>query len=105
MTQTVALDYLRDENRKNSWVANIKAQRDVLKANLLTVPLVQKVYPSDANFLLVKVRDAQKTYHDLVDRGIIVRDRSNVVLCEDSLRITVGTEMENRKLIDVLKQL
>jgi histidinol-phosphate aminotransferase len=105
MTQAVALDYLRDENRKNSWVANIKAQRDVLKANLLTVPIVQKVYPSDANFLLVRVSDAQKTYHDLVDRGIIVRDRSNVVLCEDSLRITVGTEIENRKLIDVLKQL
>ena len=105
MTQTVALDYLRDENKKNSAVASIKAQRDVLKANLLTVPLVQKVYPSDANFLLVKVRDAQKTYRDLVDRGIIVRDRSNVVLCEDSLRITVGTEIENRKLIEVLKQL
>jgi len=105
MTQTVALDYLRDENKKNSSVASIKAQRDVLKANLSKMPIVQKVYPSDANFLLVKVRDAQKTYHDLVDQGIIVRDRSNVVLCEGSLRITVGTEIENRKLIDVLKQL
>jgi len=52
MTQTVALDYLRDENRKNSWVANIKAQRDVLKANLLTVPLVQKVYPLTLTFFL-----------------------------------------------------
>jgi len=105
MTQAVALDYLRDENKKNSWVASITAQREALKENLLKVPLVQKVYPSDANFLLVKVRDAQKTYRDLVDRGIIVRDRSNVVLCEGGLRITVGMELENRKLIDVLKQL
>jgi histidinol-phosphate aminotransferase len=105
MTQAVAGDYLRDENRKNSWVAMIKAQRETLRASLLTVPLVEKVYPSDANFLLVKVKDARKTYQGLVDHGIVVRDRSNVVLCQNSLRITVGTEIENEKLIDVLKRL
>ena len=105
MTQAVAGNYLLDENRKNLLVAAIKAQRTWLSSNLMKVPLVEKVYPSDANFLLVKVRDARKTYRDLVTNWIIVRDRSNVVLCENCLRITVGLESENKKLIEVLKQL
>jgi histidinol-phosphate aminotransferase len=105
ITQVIADGYLRDKDRTNSWVANIREQREWLKANLLKVPLVVKVYPSDANFFLVKVKDAQKTYRLLIDHGIIVRDRSGVVLCENSLRITVGTEIENKKLIEVLNQL
>ena len=105
MTQAVAGNYLLDEDRKNLSVAAIKAQRAWLSSNLLKVPLVEKVYPSDANFLLVKVKDARKTYNDLVTHWIIVRDRSKLVLCENCLRITVGIESENKKLIDVLKQL
>ena len=105
MTQAVASAYLQDENKKNSWVAKIKEQRQSLKEDLLKTPVVEKVYPSDANFLLVKVTNARKTYQGLIDHGIIVRDRSSVVLCENSLRITVGTEVENKKLIDVLRQL
>ena len=105
MTQVVASNYLLDEDKKNLSVAAIKAQRTWLSSNLLKVPLVEKVYPSDANFLLVKVKDARKTYSDLVNQWIIVRDRSNVVLCENCLRITVGIESENKKLVDVMKQL
>jgi histidinol-phosphate aminotransferase len=63
------------------------------------------VFPSDANFLLVKVSGAKEIYNDLVKKGIIVRDRSSVLLCDDCLRITVGTTEENRILIDAMEKL
>jgi histidinol-phosphate aminotransferase len=63
------------------------------------------VFPSDSNFLLVRMNDARKIYEQLCERGIIVRDRSKIVLCEDSLRITVGTPQENKKLIEALNNL
>jgi histidinol-phosphate aminotransferase len=66
------------------------------------MPFVQLVYPSDANFLLVKLDDAISIYEYLKGKGIIVRNRSNVILCEGCLRITIGTEQENRELIDAL---
>jgi histidinol-phosphate aminotransferase len=66
---------------------------------------VEQVYPSDANFLLVKIKEATSVYNILREKGIIVRNRSNVVLCDDSLRITVGTKEENDLLIKELKQL
>ena len=69
-----------------------------------TVKMVEKVYPSDANFLLAKVKDAKSTYNLLVTKGIITRDRSNVALCENCLRITVGTPAENIVLLDELKK-
>lgn len=105
MTQSVAADYLYDESRKNAWVSEIKKQRELLKQKLSSAPVVKKVYPSDANFLLVKVTDAPKIYQLLVDHGIIVRDRSNVILCENGLRITVGTANENKQLLEVLNKL
>ena len=66
------------------------------------IPTVEKVYPSDANFILVKIKDAKSVYDFLLTKGIVVRDRSNVKLCEDCLRITVGTEQENTLLVDGL---
>ena len=105
LSQSVALACLENENKKNEWVREIKKQRQILNDHLTRVPQVEKVYPSDANFLLVKVKNAHRTYHDLVTRGIIVRDRSNVILCENCLRITVGTEQENKQLVDALRQL
>ncbi len=105
MTQSVAMENLLEEGRKNAWVVEIKKQRELLKLNLLKTSVVQKVYPSDANFLLVKVANAPKIYQELVHRGIIVRDRSSVVLCENGLRITVGTANENSKLLEALHQL
>jgi len=76
--------------------------RDALKAVFEQIPIVEKVYPSDANFLLVKVKDARKLYEYLLTKGIVVRDRSNVLLCNDCLRVTVGTEKENTLLIDAI---
>jgi histidinol-phosphate aminotransferase len=60
------------------------------------------VYPSDANFLLVKIKDARKVYEFLLTKGIVLRDRSSVTLCDDCLRITIGTEKENTILVDAL---
>jgi histidinol-phosphate aminotransferase len=63
------------------------------------------VYPSDANFLLVRMDDAKSIYNRLIDKGIIVRDRSGVILCGESLRITVGTEQENTLLLEALQKI
>ena len=80
-------------------------ERKKLAAELINFPFVVKVFPSDANFLLVKMHDARGIYEFLVENGIIVRDRSKVVLCDDSLRITVGSTEENRILLEKLNEL
>lgn len=105
LSQRAAEMELRQEERKNKWVAEILRQRNELAEQLSKVSLVKKVYPSDANFLLVKIDNAKKIYKKLVESGIIVRDRSNVILCEDCLRITVGTPSENKVLINQLNLL
>ena len=71
--------------------------------DLEKVEIVEKVYPSDANFLLVKVDNANKRYYQLVKKGIVVRNRTHQTLCENCLRFTVGTADENKKLINTLK--
>lgn len=104
-TQQLAMEALENVYRKDIWVDEILQQRDWLKSELTSVPIVEKIFPSDANFLLVRVKDAKSTYHYLTDNRIIVRDRSRVNLCYNCLRITVGTPEENKRLIDALKQL
>jgi histidinol-phosphate aminotransferase len=101
-TQDLALEALKNIQKVNEWIKITVAERERLSSELAKLSLVIKVYPSDANFILVKVTDAQKIYNDLVDKGIIVRDRSKVSLCEGCLRITVGTVEENNELISVL---
>ncbi|MBY0436081.1 MAG: histidinol-phosphate transaminase [Cyclobacteriaceae bacterium] len=95
----------KNQSQKEKWVTLIKEQREKLKTNLRKAGCVKKIFPSDANFLLVEVSDAKIIYQQLVQRGVIVRDRSNVILCDNCLRITVGTEEENTKLIQVLTTL
>ena len=73
--------------------------------SLETVSYVSKIYPSDANFILVKVDDANLRYSQLIKRGIVIRNRTTQALCENSLRLTVGTEVENQKLIEALKNI
>jgi histidinol-phosphate aminotransferase len=104
-TQDLVLKALDEVEQVNDMIREIVSQRAKLEAALLEVPMVLKVYPSDANFLLVKVSNAKGTYQKLLEKGIVVRDRSNVILCEDCLRITVGTESENIKLVQVLKDM
>lgn len=90
---------------KDQWVRLILREREYLAEALKTLSIVEKIYPSDANFLLVKVNDANGIYKKLVKKGIIVRNRNSVSLCGNCLRITVGTEEENEELIDSLKML
>jgi len=105
LTQQFVSEQLQYESRKNEWVKMLLAQREALKQALLSLPCVLHVFPSDANFLLVKVTDAVGIYKSLVDREIIVRNRNNVSLCLGCLRITVGTKEENEILINALKHL
>jgi histidinol-phosphate aminotransferase len=105
LTQQKAMELLGQEDEKNKWVELLVAEREKLGEKLKEFPFVLKVFPSDANFLLVKMHDAWGIYDFLVENGIIVRDRSKVVLCEDSLRITVGTKEENEILLNTLKKL
>ena len=101
-TQQLALKALDNVEQVNAWTKQTVAERGKLEAALKQVACVQQVFPSDANFLLVRVTDARAVYDHLVAEGIIVRDRSRVVLCEGCLRITVGTPEENELLLDRL---
>ena len=78
--------------------------REALSAVFKNIPTVEHVYSSDANFILVKIKEARKVYEFLLTKGIVVRDRSNVKLCDDCLRITIGTENENTELVDALAE-
>ncbi len=97
-TQQLALKALNNIETVNDWIKIIVEQREWLKNELLQLPMTQTVYPSDANFLLIKMIDAKKIYDYLAGKGIIVRDRSGC------LRITVGTPEENKILIKTLKE-
>jgi histidinol-phosphate aminotransferase len=101
-TQEIALQALEETEQVNEMIRTLVSMREEMCQQLVTLPVVKKIYPSDANFLLVKVADARTVYHYLLDKGIVVRDRSKVELCEGCLRITVGTEAENRELVEAL---
>lgn len=102
-TQELVLKALEEVEQVNDMIKLIVQMRKDLTIALTKLPVVQKVHDSDANFLLVKVSDARAVYNHLLEKGIVVRDRSRVVLCEDCLRITVGTEKENKDLIKNLE--
>jgi len=105
LTQYFVGEEIKKLKRKNDWVDMLLAQRTELIAQLESLPMVAKVYPSDANFVLVQVNDANATYRYLVEQGIIVRNRNNVSLCLGCLRITVGVPEENTLLIEALKNM
>ena len=102
-TQQLAIEALGNISSVNNWTKTTVEQKGLLQEELLKLPFTQYVYPSDANFILVKVRAARNIYEYLSGKGIIVRDRSKVILCDDSLRITIGTPEENKQLIEALK--
>lgn len=102
-SQELVLQALEEVGQVNDMIREIVAQRHLLQQSLTSVPAVQKIHPSDANFLLVQVADPKGLYNYLLDKGIVVRDRSNVLLCEGCLRITVGTPGENEAVVNALK--
>lgn len=105
LTQQKVLEALGDLTAMKVMTEDILRERNFLEKELAEVSIVKRIYPSDANFLLIKVEHAKKTYDDLVDEKIIVRDRSKVLLCDECLRITVGTRAENEYLLKALKKL
>ncbi len=104
LTQQFVAAELAEVERKNDWVDLILQQRSNLLRVLRELPLVQTLYPSDANFILVKVPDANAVYRFLVEEKIIVRNRNTVTLCQGCLRITVGLPEENELLLNALKK-
>ena len=97
--QDIMLTALEEVGMVNDMIVELVASRKKLEADLLLLTEVEHVFPSDANFLLVKFKDAKNMYTHLLSLGIVVRDRSSQPLCENTLRLTVGTENENKKLI------
>ena len=104
LTQKRAMDEVMQYDRVQEWVKSILRERTRLMKEFSKLDCTLRVYPSDANFFLARVKDAQATYNYLVDCGIIVRNRSKIALCGNSLRVTVGTAPENNALIDALKK-
>ncbi|PKD16105.1 histidinol phosphate aminotransferase [Salegentibacter salinarum] len=105
LTQLRALDRVLNSDKVNSEVSDLLEERDAVGKALVEVKFIEKIYHSDANFILVKVDNANKRYDQLIQKGIVIRNRTTQPLCENTLRFTVGTEAENRKLIEVLKSI
>lgn len=105
LTQQKILEAIDNKRQKDEWVRTILQNRQWLVDALASIQGVEKIYPSDANFVLVKIPHATQIYKHLVEQKIIVRNRSNVHLCDNCLRITVGTAEENEKLVAALKRL
>lgn len=103
-TQQKALEILKNVQQKDAWVAELVEERKKLERELEKLAIVKNVYPSDANFLLVRTENASDIYNILLEQKIIVRDRSRIELCENCLRITVGTATENNRLLTALKK-
>jgi histidinol-phosphate aminotransferase len=102
VTQELALQALEEVGQVNDMIKLLVDMRNALTEVIASMPHVIQVFPSDTNFILVKIPQARKLYEFLMSKGIIVRDRSALELCEDSLRITVGTEQENTLLVDAM---
>jgi histidinol-phosphate aminotransferase len=102
-SQQLAVDALANTTQVNEWIKEVVAQKEMLIKELAAFPFIGYIYPSDANFFLMKVKDADKLYKYLSDNGVIVRNRSNEVNCENCLRVTIGTPDENQQLINLLK--
>ena len=102
-SQQLAIEALQNRQQVNEWVSETVEQKELLVKELTNLGFVQRVYESDANFLLVRFADANSLYHYLASNKIIVRNRSKEVMCDNCLRITVGTPGENQILLQVLK--
>ena len=105
LTQQHALEALSDRLQVEKWVKLLLQERKTMMASFTELRVCEKVYPSDANFFLAKMTDANGIYKYLVEKGIIVRNRSKVRLCGNCLRITIGTKSENDELLGALREL
>lgn len=99
LSQKKAIELLNNKDLAKKQIQDILEERTVLISDLATISFVSKIYPSDANFILAKVDDATKRYNQLVEKGVVVRNRTTQFGCENCLRFTVGTKEENEELI------
>ena len=104
LTQQQALEALKRPIDVEEWVKVLIQERDRMMQAFAALPICEKIYPTEANFFLAKMNDATRIYNYLVDRGIIVRNRTRIQLCQNCLRITIGTKSENSELIAALRQ-
>ena len=104
LTQDQAMAMLKDPFEVDKWVKILMAERSRLMQAFLELPICEKIYKTDANFFLAKMTDANAIYNYLVDKGIIVRNRNKVQLCQNCLRITIGNRTENNELLSALRQ-
>ncbi len=104
LTQQKALEMLKDRYDIEKWVNILLLERTRLMEAFRLLPICKEVFPSDANFFLARMTDAQAIYEYLVDKGIIIRNRTHIQLCKDCLRITIGTRGENSELMAALRQ-
>ena len=105
LTQQKAIQRLEKQQEVQNEIQNIISERSLLIKALKSITWIDTIYPTQANFVLVKVDDATNRYNQLVEKGIVVRNRTNQPLCKNCLRFTVGTSEENEKLIAVLKNI
>lgn len=103
LTQEKAYDILSESQSVQHWVTMILEERSRVIDAFVLLPICKKVYPTSSNFFLARVTDAQSIYSYLIDKGIIIRDRHKVSLCNDCLRITIGTREENNELLGALR--
>ncbi len=105
LTQDRAMELLRNPYEVQEWVNILLQERTRLMDAFIQLPCCEKVYPTDANFFLARMTDAQAIYNYLLENGIIVRNRSRVKLCDNCLRITIGTKTENSQLLAALRKM
>jgi histidinol-phosphate aminotransferase len=105
LTQQQAMEALKSRYDVDDWVRVLKQERSRMISAFNDLPICLKVYPTDANFFLAKMTDAQAIYDYLVERGVIVRNRTRVSLCQNCLRITIGNKSENNELLAALRQI
>ncbi len=105
LTQETVLEAMDNYKEVQEMIQSILTEREILRKELDKLVFVEKIHPSDSNFLLVKINDADQVYDELIDRKVIVRNRSKVMLCEGCLRITVGTASENQQLLAALSDI
>lgn len=104
LTQNQALEALKDPFEVDKWVRTLLLERSRMIDAFKQLPICEKIYHTDANFFLAKMTDAQKIYDYLVEKGIIVRNRTRIKLCTNCLRVTIGTKNENNELLSALRQ-
>ncbi len=105
LTQQRALKGILNNSKVQNEIEKILVERKILIQNLKKISFVKNIYPSDANFILIEVDDAIKRYDQLIEKGIVIRNRTTQAMCKNTLRITVGTNSENKQIMNALKEL